>query len=101
MYHDQGLIPFKTLSFSNGVNFTAGLPVIRTSPDHGTAFEIAGQDQADPESFRQALYQAIDIYKSRNSNEELGQNPLRSYDISKMDDKMGHPKADRKKEEEV
>ncbi len=88
MYHDQGLIPFKTISFSSGVNFTAGLPIIRTSPDHGTAFEIAGQGTADEESFRQAVYSAIDIFKNRNSNEELSKNPLKSYDISKMDDKF-------------
>lgn len=66
MYHDQGLIPFKMLHFSDGVNFTAGLPFIRTSPDHGTAFEIAGKNQADPSSFRSALFTAIDIYKSRD-----------------------------------
>ncbi|WP_282035647.1 4-hydroxythreonine-4-phosphate dehydrogenase PdxA [Saccharicrinis aurantiacus] len=103
MYHDQGLIPFKTLSFSNGVNFTAGLPVVRTSPDHGTAFEIAGQDKADPESFRQALYQAIDIYKSRNNNAEISKRPLRSYDISKMDDKLDVelPKEEPKQEDEA
>jgi 4-hydroxythreonine-4-phosphate dehydrogenase len=65
MYHDQGLIPFKMLHFQDGVNFTAGLPYVRTSPDHGTAFEIAGKNEADPTSFRAALYAAIDIYKAR------------------------------------
>ena len=88
MYHDQGLTPFKTISFSSGVNFTAGLPIVRTSPDHGTAFEIAGLGQADEESFRQAVYAAIDVYRNRNSNKELSKNPLRSYDISKLDDKL-------------
>jgi len=88
MYHDQGLIPFKTLSFESGVNFTAGLPVIRTSPDHGTAFEIAGQGIASEESFRQAIYSAIDIYNNRHQNKELSKNPLKSYDISKMDEKL-------------
>ncbi len=88
MYHDQGLTPFKTIAFSSGVNFTAGLPIIRTSPDHGTAFEIAGQGVADEESFRQAVYLAIDVFKNRTSYKELSKNPLKSYDISKMDDKL-------------
>jgi 4-phospho-D-threonate 3-dehydrogenase / 4-phospho-D-erythronate 3-dehydrogenase len=67
MYHDQGLIPFKTLSFGSGVNFTAGLPVIRTSPDHGTGYDIAGQNLADASSMRHAIYSAIDIAKNRAS----------------------------------
>lgn len=66
MYHDQGLIPFKTLSFGTGVNFTAGLPIIRTSPDHGTAFDIAGKNLADPSSFRQAFELANDLARNRN-----------------------------------
>ena len=65
MYHDQGLIPFKTLAFETGVNFTAGLPVIRTSPDHGTAYDIAGKNKADETSFREAVYQALSVIKSR------------------------------------
>lgn len=65
MYHDQGLIPFKTVAFDTGVNFTAGLSVIRTSPDHGTAYSIAGKNQASENSMRQAIYCAIDIFKSR------------------------------------
>lgn len=65
MYHDQGLIPFKTLAFENGVNFTAGLPVVRTSPDHGTAYAIAGKNQADENSFREALFKACDIVQVR------------------------------------
>lgn len=65
MYHDQGLIPFKTLAFENGVNFTAGLPVVRTSPDHGTAYAIAGKNQADENSFREALFKACDIVQAR------------------------------------
>lgn len=76
MYHDQGLIPFKTLAFNNGVNFTAGLNFIRTSPDHGTAYEIAGKQIADESSFREALYMAIDIYRTRHLNEEISSNPL-------------------------
>lgn len=66
MYHDQGLIPFKMLHFHDGVNFTAGLPFIRTSPDHGTAFDIAGKNEADPSSFRAALFNAIDLFRSRD-----------------------------------
>ena len=65
MYHDQGLIPFKLLSFGDGVNFTAGLPVIRTSPDHGTAYEIAGQNKADATSMRKAIYLATDLFNNR------------------------------------
>lgn len=69
-YHDQGLIPFKTLSFGKGVNFTAGLPVIRTSPDHGTAFDIAGQDMADPSSFKQAFSLAMNLAKNRTHQQQ-------------------------------
>ena len=65
MYHDQGLIPFKTLEFNSGVNYTAGLPIIRTSPDHGTAYDIAGKNEANEESMRHALFSAYDIYKNR------------------------------------
>ncbi len=76
MYHDQGLVPFKTLSFSTGVNFTAGLPIVRTSPDHGTAYDIAGKGVADEESFRQAIYTAIDILAKREEYDEINANPL-------------------------
>lgn len=76
VYHDQGLIPFKTMSFGNGVNYTAGLSKVRTSPDHGTAFDIAGKNKANEDSFRQALYLAIDIYNNRNEYTELTNNPL-------------------------
>ena len=77
MYHDQGLIPFKTLSFGNGVNYTAGLNRIRTSPDHGTAFEIAGKGVANNSSFKEAVYLALDIYKKRNEYQELTKKPLK------------------------
>jgi 4-hydroxythreonine-4-phosphate dehydrogenase len=77
MYHDQGLIPFKTITFENGVNFTAGLPIVRTSPAHGTAFDIAGKNIASPESFKEALYLAIEIYKNRKMYDELTSNPLK------------------------
>lgn len=77
-YHDQGLIPFKTLSFGQGVNYTAGLHKIRTSPDHGTAFDIAGKGIADHSSFTQAIYLALDIYKNRNEYKENSKNPLQT-----------------------
>jgi 4-hydroxythreonine-4-phosphate dehydrogenase len=78
IYHDQGLIPFKTLSFGNGTNFTAGLSFVRTSPDHGTAFDIAGQNKANNTSFKEALYKCIDIIKERRVNQEISANPLKS-----------------------
>lgn len=71
MYHDQGLAPFKALAFEQGVNFTAGLPVVRTSPDHGTAYEMAGRDMADPRSMMSSIYTAIDIYNHRAAYDEL------------------------------
>ncbi len=77
-YHDQGLIPFKTLSFGNGVNYTAGLNKIRTSPDHGTAYDIAGKNKADHNSFKEAVYLAIDVYNSRNQYAEISQKPLKT-----------------------
>ncbi len=84
MYHDQGLIPFKTIAFNSGVNFTAGLPIVRTSPDHGTAYDIAGKNMASEESFRKAIYTAIDIYKTRNQYAEITANPL-SISLKKKD----------------
>ncbi len=77
MYHDQGLIPFKSLAFQSGVNFTAGMPVIRTSPAHGTAYEIAGKNIASDESFRAAIYLAIDVYRNRKMYDEITANPLK------------------------
>ena len=71
MYHDQGLEPFKALSFSDGVNFTAGLPIVRTSPDHGTAYDMAGRDAADPLSMRASIFTAIDIYRNRIKYDNL------------------------------
>jgi 4-hydroxythreonine-4-phosphate dehydrogenase len=76
-YHDQGLIPFKTLSFGKGVNYTAGLNRIRTSPDHGTAYDIAGKDMADYNSFKEAVYLAIDVFRSRNLYKEISAKPLK------------------------
>ena len=76
-YHDQGLIPFKTLSFGMGVNFTAGLKKVRTSPDHGTAFEIAGKNEANINSFKEAVFKGIEIFKAREEYKDLTENPLR------------------------
>jgi 4-hydroxythreonine-4-phosphate dehydrogenase len=95
MYHDQGLIPFKSLAFGEGVNYTAGLPVVRTSPDHGTAFDIAGQGKADPTSMLAALYEAIDIINRRNHYDEARANPMR-----RMGHKLVANAVDEKIEEE-
>lgn len=83
MYHDQGLIPFKSMAAGQGVNFTAGLPAVRTSPDHGTAFDIAGKGVADESSFRGALFSALEIVKRRREYAELSVNPL---PVSRKDD---------------
>jgi len=87
MYHDQGLIPFKALSFGHGVNYTAGLPVVRTSPDHGTGFDIVGQNKADPTSFRYAIYAAVDIARNRKDFLEMHENPIvkRTKDLKEDD----------------
>jgi len=75
-YHDQGLAPFKALSFGNGVNYTAGLSEVRTSPDHGTGFDIAGKNIANPSSFTEALFTAIKVFKTRKEYKELSKRPL-------------------------
>lgn len=77
LYHDQGMVPFKLLSFEEGVNYTAGLPIVRTSPAHGTAYDIAGKNLASPEAFRNALYMACDILQNRREYDELHANPLK------------------------
>ena len=79
MYHDQGMIPFKALSFDRGVNFTAGLPYVRTSPAHGTAYEIAGTNTASPNSFREAVHLAIQIFGNRKEFDELNSKPLQNF----------------------
>ena len=79
MYHDQGLAPFKTIAIDSGINYTAGLPIIRTSPDHGTAYDIAGQGKADENSMRQAVYTAIDVFRNRQNYDE----PLKSAKTAK------------------
>jgi 4-hydroxythreonine-4-phosphate dehydrogenase len=83
MYHDQGLIPFKTIAFNEGVNFTAGLNAVRTSPDHGTGYDIAGKNQANEQSFKRAMYAAIDIFKNRQLHAEITENPLHINTIKK------------------
>lgn len=84
MYHDQGLTPFKALVFDQGVNYTAGLPIVRTSPAHGTAYELVGKDQASEASFRAALYLAIDVLKNRREYKILTSNPLKNVDTSNL-----------------
>lgn len=89
MYHDQGLIPFKALASGEGVNYTAGLPAVRTSPDHGVAFDIAGKDKADPSSFLAAIYECIDIIRQRSKYEEQRSNPLKKLNpevFARMED---------------
>ena len=77
MYHDQGLAPFKALAFSDGVNYTAGLPIVRTSPDHGTAYDMAGRDEADPRSMMSAIYTAIDIFRKRLQYDTLHEEKMK------------------------
>ena len=89
MYHDQGLVPFKLGSFERGVNYTAGLPFIRTSPAHGTAYSLAGENVASPDSFREALYLAIDIHKNRQIHKDISKNPLKKYDITSNQEDEG------------
>ncbi len=93
MYHDQGLAPFKALSFEDGVNYTAGLPIVRTSPDHGTAFELAGRDLADPHSMRSAIFAAVDIFNARKDFEELqaGKMEERHLEGSDRRERNGRP----------
>lgn len=88
MYHDQGLAPFKALSFDTGVNFTAGLPFIRTSPVHGTGFQIAGKGEASESSFRQAIFLACDIFRNRQLYAEITRNPLKHQDIEIHTDRV-------------
>lgn len=82
-YHDQGLIPFKTLSFGKGVNYTAGLSKVRTSPDHGTAYEIAGKGEADESSFKEAVFAAIQVLRNREEFIKLNKNPLQKQKVKK------------------
>lgn len=93
MYHDQGLAPFKAMSMDTGVNFTAGLPFIRTSPDHGTGYDIVGTGEASPESLRQAIYSAIDIFRCREREDEATARPLKKQNLKP--EKKQRPKADK------
>jgi len=86
MYHDQGLAPFKALAFETGVNYTAGLPVVRTSPDHGTAYDLAGKGEADESSLRAAIYTACDVYQRRREYREISSNPLVRQDVKESRD---------------
>ena len=86
MYHDQGLEPFKALSFSDGVNFTAGLPIVRTSPDHGTAYDMAGRDAADPLSMRASIFAAIDIYRNRIKYDNLQKGKMKEIKLDSEED---------------
>lgn len=88
MYHDQGLAPFKVISMNDGVNVTAGLPYVRTSPDHGTGYDIAGQGIANEQSMRQAIYTAIDIFRNRKNWDEMYQNPLKKQYFDKGKDNV-------------
>ena len=88
MYHDQGLTPFKTIAMDSGVNFTAGLPIVRTSPDHGTGYDIAGKGLASPESMRAAIYTAIDIHRNRRNDAEAFRSPLRRQYYEKGTDNV-------------
>lgn len=88
MYHDQGLMPFKMIAFEEGVNFTAGLPIVRTSPDHGTGYDIAGKNVADETSIIQAIYTAIDISQRRKENDSLEANALKKKDVQIKDEVM-------------
>lgn len=86
MYHDQGLVPFKLLAMEEGVNYTAGLSLVRTSPDHGTAYDIAGKNEASEESFRSAIYMALDVLRHRRQEKSLLRNPLRKLYFEHKDD---------------
>ncbi len=88
MYHDQGLAPFKSIAAGSGINFTAGLPYVRTSPDHGTGYDIAGKNEASEDSIRQALYAAIDIFRNRQAHAERTANPLRRQYVDKSKDNV-------------
>ena len=104
MYHDQGLAPFKTIALESGVNYTAGLPIVRTSPDHGTAYDIAGKGVADENSMRQAIFTAIDVFRNRQFYDEPLQNPLPKLFHEKREDgdkaRFARPKDMIRKEKE-
>lgn len=94
MYHDQGLAPFKAIAFEDGVNFTAGLPIVRTSPDHGTAFEMAGKDEADPRSMMASIFRAIDIYNARQSYDALQSGKMKETPRETRSERPGRPQIE-------
>lgn len=94
MYHDQGLAPFKAIAFETGVNYTAGLPIVRTSPDHGTAYEIAGRDEADPRSMMAAIFTAIDIFRSRKAYDALMEGRMKDYSSEEQPRRSGKPQIE-------
>ena len=92
MYHDQGLTPFKALAFEDGVNYTAGLPIVRTSPDHGTAFDLAGENKANPQSMISSIYLAVDVVRNRERYAQMHANPLKIKEFeTQQKDKPGRP----------
>lgn len=102
MYHDQGLAPFKALASETGVNYTAGLPWVRTSPDHGTAYDIAWKGEADPQSMREAIYSAIDIHRRRHIFDKASANPLKHHERPSREDRnKGAHKTDKKEPDAV
>lgn len=101
MYHDQGLAPFKTIAMDNGVNFTAGISFVRTSPDHGTGYDIAGQGIANPQSFMSSVYEAIDVWRNRQRDDEAHRHPLRRQYFDKTGEKGDKmPRADKNNTEQ-
>ena len=102
MYHDQGLAPFKALSMDDGINYTAGLNVVRTSPDHGVAYDIAGKGVASENSFRQALYAAMDIFRNREIDAEVTANPLpKLYQDRREDERRNFVQRPEKRNEDA
>ncbi len=97
MYHDQGLVPFKALSFGDGVNFTAGLPYVRTSPDHGTAYDIAGRGIADSDSFQKAVFMGLDILRNRQNYDEMHANPVRKRSLNFREERIDEEPEDLEK----
>ena len=101
MYHDQGLAPFKTIAMDNGVNFTAGLSFVRTSPDHGTGYDIAGQGLANPQSFISSIYEAIDVWRNRQRDDEAHRQPLKRQYYDKTGEKGEKlPRAEKTNQEQ-
>lgn len=101
MHHDQGIVPFKCIAMENGVSFTAGLPFVRTAPDHGTAYDKAGIGEASPESFRQALYLACDVFNNRIRYDEMGSNPLRKQKEEGMPNFRGNRRNNREVDQTI